>query len=386
MNFDWTNDETTLKERLGILLKEPAFQNLEALEEEDLDGLRRRMKELLPLLGERGYLSVDAPGERAGNIMNLLAAQEELARASGSLFLSAEVTARLFGNLIAEHGQGALGAEILEPLKAGALIGAMALTEPSEREDEAGDAPGLGNQTIARRQSDGFILKGKKNFVTNAPIADWLLVSAALEEGMALFLIPSGAPGLELGPRMKTPGFQGLAVSSLSLEDVKVAPSHMIGPFDDETALQEMRKLEALILALAGVGLMARTVETTKDHAKAHRRGGKPIFAHQEVRFKLAEMLTLYQTAQLMTYRATWLHSKGNPEAAGLILSAKVFASEAAERVSNLAMQVMAGEAYLWGNPVERAYREAKYMALAGTTSEHARMAIADELLEKYRG
>jgi alkylation response protein AidB-like acyl-CoA dehydrogenase len=96
-------------------------------------------------------------------------------------------------------------------------------------------------------------------------------------------------------------------------------------------------------------------------------------------------MLTLQQTAQLLTYRAGWMYSNADPETTTLVHCAKVFSAEASERVSNLAMQIMAGQGYVWGNIVERAYRESKYAALAGTTSELARMAIAEDLLARYR-
>jgi alkylation response protein AidB-like acyl-CoA dehydrogenase len=96
-------------------------------------------------------------------------------------------------------------------------------------------------------------------------------------------------------------------------------------------------------------------------------------------------MLTLLQTAQLLTYRAGWLYRASDPEAATVILCAKVFGSEASEQVSTLAMQIMAGRGYISGNPVERAYRDAKFAALAGTTSEIARMSIAADLLTRHK-
>jgi len=132
------------------------------------------------------------------------------------------------------------------------------------------------------------------------------------------------------------------------------------------------------------VGLMQRTTAAAKQYSGSHERAGKPILAHQEIRFRLAEMLTMTQAAQLLTYRAGWMYANEEPETASLVRCAKVFASEASEKVANLAMQIMAGQGYVWGNEVERGYREAKYAALAGTTSEIARMAIADDLLSRY--
>jgi alkylation response protein AidB-like acyl-CoA dehydrogenase len=109
---------------------------------------------------------------------------------------------------------------------------------------------------------------------------------------------------------------------------------------------------------------------------------------YQEVRFSLAEMLALVQTAQLAVHRAGWLVADGDGpdarEADAMVRVAKVFCAESAEEVARAAMQVLAGRGFLSGNPVEQAYRDAKFAALAGTTSGVARMQIADDLLERY--
>jgi alkylation response protein AidB-like acyl-CoA dehydrogenase len=135
---------------------------------------------------------------------------------------------------------------------------------------------------------------------------------------------------------------------------------------------------------MASVGIMHATIIKAKQYAQSHRREGKPIFAHQEIRFKLAEMLTLYQSSQLLVFRAGWMISSKNPEASVMVKCAKVFASEASEKVAAMAMQILSGQGYVMGNFIERAFRDSKYAALAGTTSERARMQIADELLAQY--
>jgi alkylation response protein AidB-like acyl-CoA dehydrogenase len=99
------------------------------------------------------------------------------------------------------------------------------------------------------------------------------------------------------------------------------------------------------------------------------------------VSFKLAEMLTLLQTAQLLAYRAAWMEETGDREAAVLAHCAKVFCTESAEKVASYALQIMGGQGYISGNPAEEGYREAKYLQIAGTSSEISRMKIADKVL-----
>ncbi|MFH1090325.1 MAG: acyl-CoA dehydrogenase family protein, partial [Pseudomonadota bacterium] len=158
----------------------------------------------------------------------------------------------------------------------------------------------------------------------------------------------------------------------------------VLGPFDDQPPLKFLRLVQDLVLSVASLGVIRRAHEAAHNHARSYHRGPRPIFAHQEVRFKLADTFTLYQTAQLLCYRAGWFYATGRREAEVLIGCAKVFAAEASEKAAGMAMQILAGQGYVSGNAVERGYREAKYAALAGTTSELARMAIADDILRRY--
>jgi alkylation response protein AidB-like acyl-CoA dehydrogenase len=171
----------------------------------------------------------------------------------------------------------------------------------------------------------------------------------------------------------------------MELKDVRVPMERALGPFEDQAPLQFVKLMQDMALTMAAVGLLQRTVASTKDYAQSHLREGRPIFRHQEIRFKLADMVTLSQTAQLMAFRAGWLYSISDPEAAVLIRCTKVFAAEAAEQAASMAMQVSAGEGYLWDSPIQQAYRESKYSSIAGTTSEVARMFIADDLLKRYQ-
>jgi alkylation response protein AidB-like acyl-CoA dehydrogenase len=129
---------------------------------------------------------------------------------------------------------------------------------------------------------------------------------------------------------------------------------------------------------------MQRSFDEAVNHAKSHLSGGKPIIAYQEVGFKLAEMLTLLQTARLLAYRAAWMTDAGDREAGVLAHCAKVFCAESAEEVASQALQILGGQGYISGNPAEGGYRDAKYLQIAGTSSEISRMKIADEVLLGY--
>jgi len=378
VNFDWTPEENEILARMLTLLDSAALPEAESLAEADVAQVKNIIGRFQRGLADIGYLSAAVGPDARFESMKLLPGQTELARRDGSLFLAVETSARIFGGLIQGFDTTDRVGELSTALRRGDLIGAVAVSEPAEQ--------GLSSdlRTTAVQEGTGYYLTGKKSFVTNGPIADFIAVVGLAENRPAVFLVEPGQEEVILSPRMKTLGYNGLAVCAVELRGAQVPPDRVLGPFEDRAVIDFIRFEEDRALTLAAVGLMQRVITESKRYANAHERSGKPIFAHQEIRFKLAEMLTLTQTAQLLAYRAAWLSSISDPEAETLVRCAKVFAAEASESVANMAMQIMAGHGYISGNVVERAYRDAKYAALAGTTSEIARMSIADDLLSRY--
>jgi alkylation response protein AidB-like acyl-CoA dehydrogenase len=202
--------------------------------------------------------------------------------------------------------------------------------------------------------------------------------------GPGLFLLPSDAPGLAIGPRLQTLAFRGAPVADLTLEGCLVPAAQVLAPERGPEALAALRAWEDQALTAASLGIMQRSLVAARARAKEHQSGGRPIIAYQEIGFKLAEMLTLTQTAQLLAQRAAWLVGAGDREALLTAVCAKVFCAEAAETVASQAMQVLGGRGLLAGNPVEEAYRDAKQLQIWGTSSELARVKIGDMVLQSY--
>jgi alkylation response protein AidB-like acyl-CoA dehydrogenase len=370
MNFDWTAEERRMRDSVLHALGES--QDTEAA---DLPELKKKTVALMQRLSATRYLEIGTRSET----MALMAAQEVLSRVSGSMFLSVEVTARLFRGVLVELGNSGPASEILACTGRGEVVGAVASSEsPEQPTDHPSPTIGIPDGTI-------YLLSGKKSFVTNGPIADWIAVTGEVGDESAVFIVQAQQSGVTIGPRIRTVGYDGIAASAVTMNQVAVPAGLVLGPFGDRNRLGFMSAAQDRILTMASVGLMQRTIDAAQSYAVAHVRNGKPIFNHQEIRFKLAEMLTMAQTAQLLAFRAGWLHSVSDTEAGTVIYCAKVFAAEAAEQVASMAMQIMAGHGYVRDNPVEQAYRDAKFSAVAGTTSELARMAIADNLLKRNR-
>lgn len=376
MDFDWSAEQKAARDKLAHMLRGDTRAGLANLEAESDPGrLRFLTGDWLRRLATTGYLGLDA----TSGALTLLAAQEELARASGSLFLATETSVRLFGGLVAAHARPELRDDLLPRVLHGDVVGAVAVTER-----EGGTVPALGFATEARPDGNDVLLSGHKPFVTNGPIADWIAVAGRLEGKRAFFLLPRDSSGEIQERRVRVLGYDGLAVGGLELRDVRVPRGNVLGPFDDDAPFMALRRTEDLVLAMVAVGLLQRTLDAAREHAKRHNRDGRPIGKYQEVSFALAEMLTLGQTARLLCCRAAWHVATGAAEASVLVHCAKVFAAETAEKVASMALQITAGDGYVRGNPVEKAWREVKYPSIAGTTSQRARMAIADALLARY--
>ena len=212
MNFDWTSEEKAIKEKLAHMLAQERLSELDEMEEADLQTLKTLTLKHLGALAETGYLQLGiSPGDRK-NIMSLVAAQEQLAAASGSLFLAVEATARLFGGLIAGFAEREAVARIIEQLGKGEIIAGVAVSESEESR----------SQTSAVQDESDWIISGAKDYVTNGPIADWVAVTAAAQGRPVVFLIRPDQPGVEIGPRLRTLGYNGLSVSSLKFNRAKV--------------------------------------------------------------------------------------------------------------------------------------------------------------------
>ncbi|MCG2774715.1 MAG: acyl-CoA dehydrogenase family protein [Desulfobacterales bacterium] len=373
MNFDFDETERALCEKIKGLFDPESRAALANLENGDAEEIREATLKWMQILGQAGYLTLGLDDGK--NSVSLTATQEGLAAISPSLFLTVEVTTRIFGRLVAVYGTPDQKDEIIPLLKEGRVIGTVAL---SERGMNIENDPLV---TLGVYNDGGFKVSGSKGHVVNGPIADWIAVAAKTVDGVAFFLIKKGSDGLSIDQRLSTLGYNGTAISAITLENCSVPSACIIGPFEGEEHLTTVRTWEDQILTAAGLGQMKRSYDEAVNYAKAHLSGGKPIIAYQEVSFKLAEMLTLLQTARLLAYRAAWMTEAGDSEAGVLSHCAKVFCTESSEEVASHALQILGGQGYIRGNPAEGGYRDAKYLQIAGTSSEISRMKIADEVL-----
>ncbi len=264
----------------------------------------------------------------------------------------------------------------LPGLAGGDIIGGHAMTEP----DSGSDA--LRMRTRARRCGDHYLLNGTKQYITNAPVADVLLVYAAVEgrpglAGLSAFLVDAGTPGIQVSGGFEKMGLRTSPLGEIALQDCAVPQESRLGPEGAGMAIfNSSMEWERSCLFASTVGGMRRQLEACVDHARGREQFGQPIGNFQSVACKLADAYVRLEAARLLVYRAAWLKQQGKPAPAESA-AAKLFTSEAWVRSSRDAIQIHGAYGYLKDAGVERDLRDALAGTIYSGTSEIQRVVIA---------
>jgi butyryl-CoA dehydrogenase len=336
-------------------------------------------------LGEVGYLGLRYPeayGGAGADMVSYCLMAEELARGSLSLAATAAMQSLMGTYFIYEHGSEALRQQYLVPALRGEVVATFALTEPNAGSDLAAIS------TRAERRGRGWVLRGHKTWVTNAPVADILTVAAktSAERGMkniALFLLDRRRMrGITLGKKIEKMAVRASETGEIALDDVEVPESHVLG---GETGGAEkigaiLSEIRVMTAALS-LGVARAAYRAALDYSRQRIAFGKPIGEHQAIGFKLADMLTSIHAATLMTYDAAARLAEGAVLAREAAM-AKLFASEMAVKVTDEAARIFASYGLATEYPVQRYFRDARFLLPGGGTSEILRLIIGRELDE----
>lgn len=261
----------------------------------------------------------------------------------------------------------------------GTYIGCHTITEP----DAGSDAFAM--KSVARKVDDGYVLNGRKTFITNAPVADLFIIFAREGEGIgpfgiSAFLVEKGTPGLSLGKPLEKMGLRTSPMSEVFLDDLFVPDSAMLGGHGQggEIFNTSMRWERACIMA-SQVGMMRRTMETCVRYARQRKQFGKPIAKFESISDKIANMKVAVDAARALVLRVGWLMDNGQQGMAEAAV-AKVFVSEAAVRVHLDAIQIHGGYGYMTEFEIERDLRDALGGTIYSGTTEIQRRIIARSL------
>jgi isovaleryl-CoA dehydrogenase len=335
------------------------------------------------LLGDRGFLGAGIPesyGGSGGDYLTGSLVGQALARVSPAISLSYGAHLNLCAHNLLRNGTEAQKQAYLPKLASGEWVGALGITEP----DAGSDAMGI--KTTARREGDHYVVNGAKMFVTNGPVADFLIFYAKTDpdagsRGITAFLLPLPAAGVVVSRKLDKLGSRGSPTGELTFQDVRIPESHVLGVENQGfKVVMSGLDLERAFLSTMAIGVAEACLELSIEYAQERSQFGQPIANFQLVQAKLADMYTGIYTARLSAYRALALAQSGkrvSKEAAAAVLRA----SEVAQKVADEAVQIHGGYGYVHDFPVQRFWRDARLGTLGAGTSEIRRLLIARELL-----
>jgi len=339
--------------------------------------------ELFHKLGKLGLMGVLVPNEYGGSgfgYHEYVTAISEIAKLDGSIGLSVAAHNSLCTGHILEFGNEEQKQRWLPKLATGEWIGAWALTEPNTGSDSAN------MKSVAKRDGNGWILNGAKNFITHGNSGNVAVVIARTGEagdsnGMTAFVIERGTPGLKPGRKEDKLGMRASETSEVILEDCRVPDENVLGEVG-QGFKQAMKILDGgrISIAALGLGIAQGAFEESLKYSKERYQFGQPISKFQGISFKLSEMATKIEASKLLIYQAADFKNKGKKVTKESAM-AKYYSSEVAVEVSTEAVQIFGGYGYTKDYPVEKYYRDSKLCTIGEGTSEIQKIVISRLLL-----
>jgi alkylation response protein AidB-like acyl-CoA dehydrogenase len=380
MDFELNEDQKLLREMVRDFAKKEMAPHVKTLEDK-----KEFPKEIMMKLGELGILGMTVSSEYGGSqtdYLSFVLVLEEISKVSPSVSVIVSVHCALFCYAILEFGNEALKRKYLPRAVKGEIIGAFSLTEPGA----GSDATNL--KTKAVKNGDYYLLNGTKSWVTTGNDAEAVIVftSAGHESKrnkLSAFIVENEFPGYKVSRIEEKMGLHSSLTAEVILEDCRVPEENLLGE-EGKGATIALSSLDGSRIGIAAqsVGLSERALQEAVQYAKQREAFGKKISEFQAIQFMIADISTLIEAARLLTYKAAALKDKGKnfiKEAA----MAKLFASEAANKIVYHALQIHGGYGYSKEFLIEQLYRDARVFSLYEGTSEIQRLVISRQLLKE---
>jgi alkylation response protein AidB-like acyl-CoA dehydrogenase len=340
--------------------------------------------EVIRKLGELGYMGSIFPEDLGGAGLGYIEYSiiiEELSRVDGSVGIIVAAHTSLCSNHIYKMGSDEQRRRYLPKLASGEWIGCWSLTEPEAGSDAAG------TRTRAVLEDGCWVLNGAKTFTTNAHYADVCVAMAvtdraAAQHGISAFLVEKGTAGFRPGKKENKLGLRASATGEVIFEGCRLGPGQLLGKMN-EGFVDSLKVLDGgrISIAALSIGMAQGAYDAALKYSKLRKQFGRPISEFQAIQNKLVDMATDIDAARLLNYRAAWMLDHGKRVTRESAMS-KLFASEAAVRIANEAVQIHGGYGFIKDYPVEKFYRDVKLCTIGEGTSEIQRLVIARQLLK----
>jgi alkylation response protein AidB-like acyl-CoA dehydrogenase len=341
-------------------------------------------KELFHEMGKLGLLGVLVPEQYGGSGMGYIeyaTAIQELARVCGSIGLSMAAHNSLCAGHILQFGNEEQKSNWLPKLASGQWIGAWGLTEANTGSDA------LRMQCVAKKDGDEWVLNGTKNWITHGISGDIAVVLARTGElldshGISAFVVERGTPGFRGGKKENKLGMRASETAELVFEDCRIPASNLLGQ-EGDGFIQAMKILDGgrISIAALSLGIAKGAYDASVEYSKEREQFGQPISNFQAIAFKLADMATQIEAAELLTMQAADMKNRGVKMTTESAM-AKYYASEVSVRVATDAVQIFGGYGYTKDFPVEKFYRDCKLCTIGEGTSEIQKLVISRNILK----
>lgn len=338
--------------------------------------------DLFTKLGEQGFMGILVPERYQGSglgYQEYITILDEISKVCGSIGLSVAAHNSLCTNHILSFSNEAQKQKYLPKLATGEWIGAWGLTETGSGSDAGGLA------TVAQKEGDYYIINGSKNFITHAISAQVAVVIARTGEkgdshGMTSFIIEKGTPGFTSGKKENKLGMRASETACLFFDNCRIHKDQVIGE-EGDGFIQALKLLDGgrISIAALSLGIAKGAYECALKYANEREQFNQRIFDFQSVGFKLAEMATKIEAAELLTRKAGNMKDKGE-KVTKISSMAKLFASETAVEVSNESVQIFGGYGFTKDFPAEKYFRDAKLCTIGEGTSSIQKMVISREI------
>lgn len=378
MNFQLTREQELVKQ----MVREFAVNEVKPIAAE-IDETERFPMENVEKMAKLGMLGIPFSkeyGGAGGDTLSYIMAVEELSKVCGTTGVIVSAHTSLCASLIDQFGTKDQKEKYLTDLATGKKLGAFGLTEPGAGTDAAGQ------QTVAVKDGDNYILNGSKIFITNGGVAETFIIFAMTDKskgtrGISAFIVEKGFEGFSIGKKEEKLGIRASSTTELVMSNCVVPKENLIGQEGKGFGIA-MKTLDGgrIGIAAQALGIAEGAFEEAVNYMKERKQFGRPLSAFQGLQWMIAEMDVKIEAAKHLVYKAAWLKDNKKPysvEAA----RAKLYAAEVAMDVTTKAVQIFGGYGYTKEYPVERMMRDAKITEIYEGTSEVQKMVISGSAL-----
>lgn len=373
MNFELNDIQELVRKTFRDFVEQEVTPKAKSIDENKAFPM-----ELFKKVGDLGFFGMRYPrsvGGSGSDVLSYCLAVIELAKGSLSLAVSCTMQSLMSTFFLYKYGDKEVRYVFRQALK-GIKIGAICMTEPNSGSD-------LNSiRTKATVMSDHFLLSGQKTWVTSAPVADFFTVFAKTDnhEKLSIFFVPSDLKGVQIGKNIEKLGIRGSVTSEVVFDEVILPKNYLLGEIGGGTEnLKEVLAEIRIMTAALAIGVATAAFEAAVEYSKTREQFGRPIGKFQAVKLKIADMAVQLETARLYVFYAASLSDKDSSRQKESMI-AKLYASECANSICDIASRIFASYGYAMDYPIQRYLRDARFTLIGGGTSEILGLNIGKEL------